>query len=105
MSHWSDVFEVFQSSPTYPILWDHQSLPVMSDSTNSTGYGPTRRYNRLYFNGDSEKFELWEEKFMGYLKLKKLKTVIKSTTDPLTDAGEIEKNEEAYAELNTSYRW
>ena len=62
----------------------------------STGYGPSR-YSRLYFNGESEKYDIWEEKFLGYLKLKKLKEVVtsKETLTPEQKS----KNEEAYAEL------
>ena len=64
----------------------------------STGYGPSSRYNRLIFNGDAEKYELFEEKFMGYLRIKKLKAAVCSTSDELND-DEKDKNEEAYAEL------
>ncbi|KAK3895660.1 hypothetical protein Pcinc_000583 [Petrolisthes cinctipes] len=35
----------------------------------ATGYGPR---SRLLFNGDEEKYELWEVKFMGHLRLQKL---------------------------------
>ena len=37
-----------------------------------TGYGP--RTGPL-FDGDERKFELWEIKFLGYLRLKKLDTI------------------------------
>ena len=62
----------------------------------STGYGPSR-YSRLYFNGESEKYDIWEEKFLGYLKIKKIKEVVTSK-DTLTTEQK-SKNEEAYAEL------
>ena len=62
----------------------------------STGYGPSR-YSRLYFNGESEKYDIWEEKFLGYLKLKKLKEVV--TSKETLTAEQKSKNEEAYAEL------
>ena len=65
----------------------------MSDSA-STGYGPSR-YNRLYFYGDPDKFEQWEEKFMGYLKIKKLKDIVTSTDDNVDE----DKNEDVYSEL------
>ena len=64
----------------------------------STGYGPSSRYSRLYFNGDASKYEIWEEKFIGYLRTQKLKEAVCSTADPLTPELAA-KNEEAYAEL------
>ena len=71
------------------------SLLVMN---TSTGYGPSSRYSRLYFNGDASKYEIWEEKFKGYLKTQKLKEAVCSTAQPLSEALAA-KNEEAYAEL------
>ena len=65
----------------------------MSDSA-STGYGSSR-YNRLYFDGDPNEYEQWEEKFMGYLKIKKLKDIVTSTEATVDE----DKNEEVYAEL------
>ena len=45
------------------------------------GYGTSNvRFNRLYFDGDERKFELWYAKFMGYLKLRGLKDVIDPPT-------------------------
>ena len=66
---------------------------------NSTGYGPSSsRWNNLFFSGDERSFEKWEVKFLGYMRLKKLKSVILPAV-----AGEAElaadKNEEAFAEL------
>ncbi|KAJ8029524.1 hypothetical protein HOLleu_28937 [Holothuria leucospilota] len=75
----------------------------MSSTDNPTGYGPsasTGRWNRLYFDGDENRYEQWEVKFLGYLKLKKLKETIllPANTNPLPD-GFAGKNEEAYAEM------
>ena len=57
---------------------------------NSTGYGPR---HRLVFDGDEEKYELWEVNFLGHLRIQKLHGVLKETTpNP-------EKNAEVYAEL------
>ena len=66
--------------------------------TESTGYGPssTSRWNRLYFDGDADKFEQWEVKFLGYMKIKKLKDVITGTDENTVDA---DKNEDVFAEL------
>lgn len=72
---------------------------------HATGYGPRRdvgsRWNRLCFDGDERNYELWETKFLGYLRLLGLKAAI------LDEPGESEeedkdldeKNEVAYAEL------
>lgn len=69
-----------------------------------TGYGPSR-YQRLLFNGQEENYELWETKFLGYLRTKKLKETIVSEPPSPDDededavAEDIQKNEECYAEL------
>ena len=39
-------------------------------STNATCDGPSKHC--LIFDGDERKYELWEVKFLGYLRLKKL---------------------------------
>ena len=58
---------------------DLQSI-TMSESASSRGYGPAQHNswmkNRLYFDGDQRKFELWHVKFMGYLKLRGLKDIV-----------------------------
>ena len=68
--------------------------------SSSTGYGPSgnsaSNWNRLCFDGDERKYEQWEIKFLGYMRLRKLKDTI------LCPAGEtpnVAKNEEAFAEL------
>ena len=49
----------------------------------------------MFFDGDERKYEQWEVKFLGYMRLQKLKdTILPSETPP--DVG---KNEEAFAEL------
>ena len=69
----------------------------------STGYGPSRRdngsrWNRLLFDGDETKYEIWETKFLGYLHTLSLKDAIlgKNLNGDETDT---ERNEEAYNEL------
>ena len=60
-----------------------------------TGYGPSNQWQNIMFDGDERKFELWETKFLGYMKLKKLKDVLVGNeveVDP-------EKNKTAFAEL------
>ena len=59
---------------------------------NCSGYGPSPR-NRLIFDGDESKYELWEVKFLGYLRLQKLHDVLTDDT-PSTD-----KNAQVFAEL------
>ena len=59
---------------------------------NCSGYGPSPR-NRLIFDGDESKYELWEVKFLGYLRLQKLHDVLTADT-PST-----EKNAQVFAEL------
>ena len=64
----------------------------------STGYGPR---NRLYFDGDDEKYELWEIKFLSYLRLQNLHKALEAP-DPNADGdnGEDEdKNKKIFAEL------
>ena len=51
---------------------EERTLTKMDHS--STGYGPPAR--GLYFDGDSNKWEEWEVKFLAYMNLKKLKKVV-----------------------------
>ena len=60
---------------------------------NLTGYGPSTGMHRLCFNGEAEKFELWYEKFLGYLRLKKLHEVVVKVEEVLTE-DETQKSEE-----------
>ncbi len=68
----------------------------MATGFSLTGYGPsaTNQWQNLTFDGDERKFELWETKILGYMKLKKLKDTIVGTA-PVDQ----EKNETAFAEL------
>ena len=56
----------------------------------SRGYGPRCR---LLFHGDGGKYELWEVKFLGYLRTVKLHDVVTA------DAPDAEKNAQVFAEL------
>ena len=47
-------------------------------------------------NGDEDEYDLWEAKFLGNLRMLKLKTTILPSEDPPDKA----KNEECYAELD-----
>ena len=44
----------------------------MATAASSTGYGPRRA---LIFGGDESKYELWEVKFLAYMRLQKLYNV------------------------------
>ena len=59
-----------------------------------TEYGPSNQWQNLVFDGDERKFELWETKIHGYLKLKGLKEI----TNPEGETDE-EQNEMAFAEI------
>ena len=65
-----------------------------------TGYGP--RHRGLIFDGDESKYELWEIKFLGYMRLRKLSDTIDPRSDDargeLTAADEA-INADAFAEL------
>ena len=62
-------------------------------AANSTGYGPSRR---LYFDGDDEKYELWEIKFTSYLRLQNLH---KALADDYEGEDRVDKNQRIFAEL------
>ena len=54
-------------------------------SSHLTGYGmpstsAANQWQNLTFDGDERKFELWETKILGYMKLKKLKDTVVGTT-------------------------
>ena len=62
----------------------------------STGYGSLSLRHRLFFDGDEQNYEAWEEKFLGYLLVKDLKkTVLAAATEAIDN----DKNELAYAEM------
>ena len=63
---------------------------------NETGYRPSSRYGRLLFDGDERKYEQWEVKFLGYMRLRKLKDSITAADDVEITAA---TNEETFAEL------
>lgn len=60
------------------------------DSTHRTGYGPR---SRLCFDGNEDKYELWEIKFFAHLRLQKLSRVFE---DAEVNAS---KNADVFAEL------
>ena len=60
-----------------------------------SGYGPS---NRLLFDGDELKYELWEIKFLGYLRTKKLSYVLQSENS-VEGRDRVKDNELIFAEL------
>ena len=65
-------------------------------ATNSTGYGPSHdRQRKLVFDGNEENYELWETRFMAYLRTMNLRETITE------DVPEARKNARVYSELVT----
>ena len=71
-------------------------LIEMANNGNSTGYGPsTDRQRKLVFDGNDESYELWETRFLAYLRTMNLR-------DTLTEEEPDErKNARIYSELVT----
>ena len=67
----------------------------MSAST-LTGYGPSHAH-RLYFDGNEEKYELWEVKFKAYLCTRKLLSVVTGQREETANFRK--RNQKVYAEL------
>ena len=67
----------------------------MSTVRNATGNAPSLR---LVFDGDERRYELWEIKFLGWLRLNKLHGVI-SAANPSTVDNFDDKNAEVFAQL------
>ena len=66
----------------------------MDNTKISTGYGPSNQWQNLIFDGDARHFEIWETKFLGYMKLKNLKDILIGSNEIDED-----ENEVAFAEL------
>ena len=64
---------------------------IMASDPSLKGYGTTRA---LYFDGNESKYEMWEERMLGYMKVKNLKEVILPGAIASTD-----RKEQCYAEL------
>ena len=62
-----------------------------------TVYGA--RAAKLYFDGDESKYELWEVKFLGYLRIQHLHQIILLSTDQSDDMGFVVKNAAVFTEL------
>ena len=67
----------------------------MTTSVNLTAYGPRRT---LVFDGDESKYELWEVKFLGYMRLQKLYDVV-IPKEGETSGPNAEKRASTFAEL------
>ena len=67
---------------------NHQAANSTGNA-NLTGYGP-----RLCFDGDEQKYELWEMKFLGHMRLQKMYNIFIGDDQP-TD----EKNAMAFSQL------
>ena len=62
-----------------------------------TDYGPIAA--KPFFDGDESKYELWEVKFLGYLRIQHLHQIIVSPTDQSNDIDFVEKNATIFTEL------
>ena len=60
-------------------------------------YGP--RAARLFFDGDESKYELWEVKFLGYLRIQHLHQIIMSPTDQSDDTDFVRQKATIFTEL------
>ena len=70
----------------------------MTDAA-ATGYGPSR-HRIPVFDGDETNYELWEIKFMGYMRLRGLhKIIVKPAGEEQANAPSADKLAEAFAEL------
>ena len=61
---------------------------------DSTGYGPSSMIANLQFDGDDQKYEMWEVKFMSLMRIKKLHNVF-TAAHPNVD-----QNAQAFAQLS-----
>ena len=68
-------------------------------SQTSPGYG---RRHRNYFDGDENKYEIWEVKFLAYLRLSKLLDVVTrpvGTDGPEENDVDVALNADVFAEI------
>ena len=64
---------------------------------NPIGYGLIAA--KPFFDGDESKYELWEVKFLGYLRIQHLHQIILSPTDQSDDMDIVEKNVNVFAKF------
>ena len=85
------------------VTWVSLLVHKMTEQSdiNSTGYGPSAAKQRLYFNGEEAKYELWEARFLGYMRKVKLYDVIEDVLSGGLAADKIPEgsNANAYSEL------
>ena len=71
---------------------------MAAQGTNPIGYGPRTvgKWDMLHFSGEEKHWELWEERFMAYMRQKKYHTIL----DP-AHRGPVDPNRNAnvYSEL------
>ena len=68
---------------------------LLAEMANSIGYGTQTARNNLFFDGNEEKYGIWECKFLAHMRIKKLKKVI----IPDGPAATADQREDAFAEL------
>ena len=71
---------------------------MAAPGNNPIGYGPRTigKWDMLHFSGDEKSWELWEERFLAYLRQKKLQNIFDPVFRGAIDAN---KNAEVYSEL------
>ena len=57
------------------------------------------RAAKLFFDGDESKYELWEVKFLGYLRIQHIHQIILSPTDQTDDMDLVEKKATVFTKL------
>ena len=58
----------------------------------------SQEQQNFFFDGDESKYELWEVKFLGYLRIQHLHQIILSSTDQSYDIDFVEKNATVFAD-------
>ncbi|XP_064087686.1 uncharacterized protein LOC135202283 isoform X2 [Macrobrachium nipponense] len=81
--------------PADPSTYE-EYVKVYNKTIELTGYGPSSSKRNLYFDGDEEKYEMWEIKFLAHLRLRKL---ILDESEDRTSAEFIDKNADIFAEI------
>ena len=66
-------------------------------NSNPTGYGP--RIKVPIFDGNEDKYNLWEVKFLGFMRIQKLHDVITNQEGGALSEEDSRKNADAFAEL------
>ena len=75
---------------------------LLAEMANSIGYGTQTARNNLLFDGNEEKYGIWECKFLAHMRIKKLKKVIIPDGPAATADQREDQNGVAYKKTCTS---